>query len=262
MTVSEMKQRKQELGLTCEMIAERSGVPLGTVQKIFAGVTKSPRYDTLLALEKGFAADTAAAKIARESAAAYAVSPKAYREGVTLEEYAALPEDYRAELIDGVLYDMSSPTLVHQMVALQLCRSFMDYIDQNGGDCVAVAAPLDVQPKEGEPTVLQPDVMVFCDRDQLHRNGFQGVPDLVAEVLSPSTRKKDMILKLGKYQSGGVREYWLVDPEGERVIVYDFQTEDWPVVYGFGDQVPVGIWQGACRIDFAQIREYVGSLPD
>ena len=113
MTVSEMRKRKKELGYTNEKVSELSGVPLGTVQKIFAGVTDSPRYDTLQALEKVFVKEW---NMLRESVTAYQVK----RQGeYTLEDYYALPDERRVELIDGVIYDMSSPTSTHQMLATE-----------------------------------------------------------------------------------------------------------------------------------------------
>ena len=114
MTVSEMRKRKKELGYTNEKVSELSGVPLGTVQKIFAGVTDSPRYDTLQALEKVFVKEW---NMLRESVTAYQVK----RQGeYTLEDYYALPDERRVELIDGVIYDMSSPTSTHQMLATEI----------------------------------------------------------------------------------------------------------------------------------------------
>ena len=102
MTVSEMRKRKKDLGYTNEKISELSGVPLGTVQKIFAGVTDSPRYDTLQALEKIFVKEWG---MLMESVTAYQVK----RQGeYTLEDYYALPDERRVELIDGVIYDMSA----------------------------------------------------------------------------------------------------------------------------------------------------------
>ena len=79
----------------------------------------------------------------------------------------------------------------------------------------------------------------------------------MVEVLSPFTKRKDGIIKLSKYISAGVREYWIVDPDKKQVAVYDFQKEDYPVIYGFGGEIPIGIFDGECRIDFAEIYEYM-----
>lgn len=84
-------------------------------------------------------------------------------------------------------------------------------------------------------------------------------PDFVVEILSPSTRKKDLYLKLHKYAAAGVREYWLVDPDKLKIMVYDLQ-EDTTTLYTFNDQVPVGIFDGGCRIDFARIYEKIRFL--
>ena len=77
------------------------------------------------------------------------------------------------------------------------------------------------------------------------------------EILSESTKKTDSYLKLMKYQNAGVREYWLVDPEKKKVIVYDFEQEEIPKIYGFDTQVPVGIFGGECKVDFAEIYEEI-----
>ena len=123
MTIEEMLERKKELGYSYEKIAELSGVPLGTVQKVLGGITKVPRYDTKLALSRVLQPE--AALQVSETAHAYGVK----RQGeYTLEDYYALPDDIRAELIDGVLYDMSAPQVIHQMIAGRLTLRLAQYM--------------------------------------------------------------------------------------------------------------------------------------
>lgn len=126
MNIQEMKEKKKEKGYTNEQIAELSGVPLGTVQKIFGGTTTSPRYDTLKALEKIFLPierERYYASVVKDTSAAYTVK----RQGeYTVEDYYALPDEQRAELIDGVLYDMASPETLHQMVEDIFTQGFLN----------------------------------------------------------------------------------------------------------------------------------------
>ena len=231
MTIEEMKKRKRELGYTYEQISKMSNVPLGTVQKIFAGVTESPRYDTIAALSQIFQNDTVSC--VQEAQSIYNVK----RQGAyTLEDYYALPEEQRVELIDGVIYDMSAPTSVHQLLGTEILLVLKDYIRKQHGRCVPIASPIDVQLDCDDKTMVQP------------------------EVLSESTRKKDLVLKLNKYMTAGVREYWLVDPDRKKVIVYDFEKEDYPMMYGFEARIPVGIFDGECEVDFQEIYAYVKDI--
>lgn len=254
MTVSEMRKRKKELGYTNEKVSELSGVPLGTVQKIFAGVTDSPRHDTLQALEKIFVKEW---NMLRESVTAYRVK----RQGeYTLEDYYALPDERRIELIDGVIYDMSAPIPIHQLIGSEIRERLNSYIKGKNGSCIPFVAPIDVQLDCDDKTMLQPDILVVCDRSKVVKRGIYGAPDFVVEILSPSTRKKDLTVKLGKYVNAGVSEYWVVDPDQKKVAVYDFAHEELPAVYGFDSKVPVGIFDGECEIDFAEIYEYIRFL--
>ena len=243
MTVEEMKRQKRMLGYTYDKIAELSGVPLGTVQKIFSGVTESPRYDTLQALEKAFKSQEG--DRIEEAAAMY----RARQQGnYIIEDYYALPEDRRAELIDGIIYDMSSPTSVHQLIGAEIWEQLKSYIRDSKGKCVPMLAPLDVQLDCDDRTMVQPDVLVVCDRERIHMNCVYGAPDFIVEIMSKTTRKKDSILKLNKYMNAGVREYWMVDPESRKVVVYDFAHEEYPVIYGGEDKVPVGILRGSAKL--------------
>ena len=254
MTIAEMKARKKELGYTYEKIAELSGVPLGTVQKVFSGVTESPRYDTLQALESVF---RVSADRIGEGVTAYQVKKQGE---YTLDDYYALPNERRVALIDGVIYDMSSPTSAHQILCTSVWRELMDYIEKKKGKCIPMVSPLDVQLDCDDKTMVQPDVLVVCDRDKIIRRCIYGAPDLVVEILSPSTRKKDMFVKLGKYMDAGVREYWMIDPDQKKVIVYDLEHEELPALYGFDAKVPVGIFDGECEVDFHEIYEYISFL--
>ena len=116
-------------------------------------------------------------------------------------------------------------------------------------------APADVQLDCDNRTIVQPDVFLLCDLSKMKLNKVYGAPDLIVEVLSKSTKKKDMYLKLGKYVNAEVKEYWLVDPEKQTVLVYDFQHDEYPKIYGFDSIVPVGIFNGECKIDFNEVYE-------
>lgn len=125
---------------------------------------------------------------------------------------------------------------------------------------MVLPSPVSVQLDEDDRTMLQPDVVVCCDRDKILRSHAYGAPDMVIEILSPSTRKKDMGLKLKKYITARVREYWMVDPDKKKVVVYDLEHNELSAIYGFEDQLPVNIFAGKCQIDFSEIYSYIKFL--
>jgi len=261
MTLQEMKERKRQLGYTNEQIADWSDVPLSTVQKVLSGATQAPRYDTLRAIEEVLTDRSAMASLTVREAAVKYGAPIEKRQGeYTVEDYYAWPEDERIELIDGVIYDMGAPYLVHQDLVGEIAFVLRTYVKNKKGRCRIYEAPVDVQLDCDNKTMVQPDVMVICKREQMTKKNVLGAPDFVVEVLSKGTRKKDMTIKLNKYTNAGVREYWIVDPKYERVIVYDIENDLGISLYTFDDCVPVGIFNGECVIDFKKIKEYVGDF--
>lgn len=282
MTITEMLERKRELGYSYEQIAELSGVPIGTVQKVLGGITKSPRHETLCALERvlgevnlrtPFTGEISRAAeytymrsassheqlAVREPAPAYGARTQG---SYTIEDYYVLPEDVRAELIDGVFYDMASPSFIHQLIGGQIYLELANYIHSKNGNCIPAMAPLGVQLDRDNKTMVEPDVFVVCDRDRIKKRNLYGAPDFVVEVLSPSTKKKDRSLKLNKYMKAGVREYWIVDTERKHVTVYlaDEEIGYDIFVYSFDEKVPVHIFNDECEVDFKAIYEYLGFL--
>ena len=263
MTIEQMNERKRELGYTYEQIAELTGLPVSTVQKVLGGFTKSPRYDTLAALENLLKEEPSC--LVQEAVAVYGAIPetKEKKQGeYTIEDYYAIPDERRVELIEGVIYDMSAPTAIHQMIAGEIYIELSNYIRKNKGRCIPMIAPTDVQIKCDNKNMVQPDVFVLCDRSKLNRKNIYGAPEFVVEVLSPSTRKKDNFTKLTLYAEAGVKEYWLVDPDKKRILVYNLADEEGEFVrtYTFEDSVPVGIFDEKCKIDFKAIENYITSL--
>lgn len=266
MTIQEMKKRKIELGLTNEMISEASGVPLSTVQKIFGGVTKAPRKLTLDAISKvlespkkdtGYNLPSSGPAMVHESAPVYGTAKE--EPLYTLDDYYALPDDQRVELIDGKFYEMTAPSGLHQLILGELYIQFYNCMHDHNRDCKVYLSPYDVRLDRDNYTMVQPDLVIVCQEyDHINNIRFEGAPDMVIEILSPSTRTKDMMLKLNKYYGAGVREYWIVDPKNQIVIIYFFEEEDFvPRNYSFDDKIPVGISKGFCIIDFARIKENV-----
>lgn len=198
------------------------------------------------------------ADMIKEAASAYNV-PKQQGE-YTIEDYYKIPDDVRVELIDGVIYDMGAPSSLHQIITNRINIRIDAYVQKKKGKCIVVISPIDVQLDCDDRTMVQPDVLIICDRNKIKKRVVYGAPDLVVEVLSPSTRIKDISIKMKKYHNAGVREYWIVDPDKKRVYVYEFEKEELPAVYTFEDKVPVGIFEGECEVDFAEIYEYVRFL--
>ena len=110
----------------------------------------------------------------------------------TIQDYYNLPDNVRAELIDGVLYFKGSPSYLHQLVLVEIISILHNFIRKNKGGCHVLAAPLDVQIDCDEDSMLQPDIMVSCRKERREKWGIYGAPDMVVEITSPSTRTLDI----------------------------------------------------------------------
>ena len=239
-----LREKKEKMNWTTEELSNRSGVPIGTINKILSGETSSPRYDTMQALDEAFREEEA---LMLREAAIYEASDEG-RE-YTLDDYYRLPDDVRAELIDGKFFFMNSPTSTHQGMLVKFVYLSMNFIMKNNGECQPLMAPLDVQLDCDDKTMVQPDFMIICDKEKIWKDRIYGAPDFVVEVLSPSTKKRDTDIKLLKYKNAGVREYWIVDTDKERVICYFFEEDGlMPNVYTFQSEVPVRIYDGELKI--------------
>lgn len=169
----------------------------------------------------------------------------------TIEDIYNLPEGTRAELIDGQIYYMAPPTRRHQKILLSLSRLIADYIDKKGGSCEVDIAPFAVFLNENDKNYVEPDISVICDQNKLNDKGCVGAPDWIIEIVSPGSRRTDYFTKLFKYRTAGVREYWIVDPDKSRIMVYNFESED-TLEYSFSDSVKTGIYDDL-TIDFSQL---------
>jgi Uma2 family endonuclease len=274
MTLDELISLKEKSGFTYQQIAFLSGVPIGTVQKVLGGITKSPRYETLQALEKVLKPSPSeqdncimeeetvyGAKIRNVSRFDSVISSFKKKQGeFTVEDYLTLPDDLRVELIDGYFFEMSAPLTPHQIIARDITLQLTNYIKANKGKCVPLMAPCDVQLDSDDKTMVQPDVLIVCDRSKITKERIIGAPDFIVEVLSESTKKKDMTIKLNKYSDAGVKEYWVVDPDKQKIIVYKLEDDFDATIYGFNDEVPVALYDGKCKVDFKPILEDISFL--
>lgn len=172
----------------------------------------------------------------------------------TYADYLTWPDDERWEIIDGVAYRMifemsASPASEHQDVLLELAYQIKSYLKNK--PCKVLIAPFDVRlPKQNEKdedveTVVQPDIIVVCDRTKIDARGYRGSPSLIIEILSPSTAQRDMVEKLNLYEKSGVEEYWVVHPVDKTAMVFKIGENGKygrPETYAEEDQVKVGIF--------------------
>ena len=161
----------------------------------------------------------------------------------TIEDIYALPEGKRAELIDGQLYMMAPPKRIHQELVSQFTKIIGSYIDTHAGSCKIYPAPFAVFLNADSMNYVEPDISVICDKNKLDEYGCNGAPDWVIEIVSPSTERMDYGIKLFKYRSAGVREYWIVNPLNRNVNVFDFEYNEKTRQYSFNDIIPVSIYE-------------------
>ena len=181
------------------------------------------------------------------------------KESYTFADCLTWPENERIELIDGEAGMMSLPSTVHQKISGELFRQLANFLE--GKKCEVFSAPFGVRlfEKDGDSpenvdTMVEPDISVICDRDKLDRHGCKGAPDLIVEILSPSTQRRDRLIKLELYQRAGVREYWLVSPEEQTVQVLLF-TNGLLLpreLYKKGDVAKVNVLEG-CFLELEKV---------
>lgn len=161
----------------------------------------------------------------------------------TIDDIYALPEGQRAELIDGQMYMMAPPKRIHQKLITELVSLIHRHIKSHDGSCEIYPAPFAVFLNKDSQNYVEPDISVVCDKTKLDDNGCHGAPDWIIEIISPSTSRMDYGIKLFKYRSAKVREYWIVNPSKQVVMVYDFEHELNTKLYSFDDTIPGCIYR-------------------
>lgn len=187
---------------------------------------------------------------------ALALQPQ--KEIITLEQYEALPDGTRVEVFEGIAYDMASPSQIHQTLSMELSNIIYNYMKSRKGLCRVSSAPFDVKLSDTPLIIVQPDIMVICDKGKLDENRCNGAPDFIIEIVSPGNPADDYIRKLYYYKNYGVREYWIVDSRRRTVTVNFFEKDMLNIQYSFDSVVKVNIYDDLF-IDFPDIAALLNS---
>lgn len=168
----------------------------------------------------------------------------------TYKDYLTWPEDERWEIIDGKTYMQAAPTPLYQEILMALSKQIAVYL--TGKPCKVYPAPFAVLLSQGAEedeeeinNVVEPDISIICDLTKISDKGCHGAPDMIIEIISPSSIKTDRVTKLNKYEKAGVREYWIVEPEQKLVSVFLQQTNkrfSRPDMYTEEDRIKVSIF--------------------
>lgn len=164
-------------------------------------------------------------------------------------DYLCQEEGERLEILDGVAYMQAAPSRIHQEISMELATQF--HVHLKGSTCKVFAAPFCVRLDDKKnnsdiENVVEPDISIVCDPSKLDDRGCKGAPDMIIEILSPSTAKHDKLLKFNKYEKAGVKEYWIVEPDQKLVSVFLLQPDGRygrPDIYADEDIVPVSLFK-------------------
>jgi len=165
----------------------------------------------------------------------------------TYADYLEWEGPQRYQLIDGEVFEMASPSVEHQGILMELSNQFYNWL--RGKPCQVFAAPLDVRlfPEEdnSDDTVVQPDLLVVCDKDKLGKGSVNGAPDLAVEIVSPSNSHRELFIKFQYYLEAGIREYWVIDPEEKKVQVHIYENGHYlSTGYKNNDRISVTVLPG------------------
>lgn len=177
---------------------------------------------------------------------------------VTLEQYEALPENVRAEIFDGQISYMASPSQSHQIISMELSTVLNIYLKSKNGSCRVFHAPFDVKLSDTPLTIMHPDLMIICDKNKLDGKRCNGAPDFIIEIVSPSNPADDYIRKLYYYKNYGVREYWIIDPQRKSIMVNYFERDLFNIPYTFDAVLKVNIYEDL-YINFSDISKLLNT---
>lgn len=182
------------------------------------------------------------------------------KESYSFADYLTWDENDRYEIIYGDAVMMAPPKRIHQEVLTGIFKQIANFLDDK--PCKIYPAPFGVRlfEQDGDSpddvdTVVEPDISVVCDRSKLDDYGCKGAPDMVIEILSPSTLRHDRIVKLDLYQRAGVREYWIADPQNRSIEVYLRDENDHlkpQEVYTANDTAKVTALDG-CTVELGKV---------
>ncbi|MGH2331193.1 Uma2 family endonuclease [Thermoanaerobacter mathranii] len=169
----------------------------------------------------------------------------------TYDDYQNWPDEQRIELINGQIYLLAPPSRIHQKIVIEIATQFHNYLRNK--KCEVYVAPFSVRFPAGNEksdkeikTVVEPDIVIICDKLKLDEKGCKGAPDLIVEVISPSTGRKDKIEKFNLYERHGVKEYWIVEPDLKIISVFTLQENNRygrPEVYTDENKIKVSIFE-------------------
>jgi len=175
-------------------------------------------------------------------------------ERYTYADYASWDDDNRYELIDGEVFMMSAPSVEHERISRELFVQLANFL--KGKQCEVFDAPFDVclsGKGDEDDTVVQPDILVICDKTKLDKQKYNGAPDMIIEILSPSTTKHDRLRKFNKYLQAGVREYWIADPVDKSIAVHILESGRYFIgAYKGEGSIPVHVLDG-CEVDLSGV---------
>ncbi|MBQ9707944.1 MAG: Uma2 family endonuclease [Firmicutes bacterium] len=238
MEIDEMIRIKQQRGYSIRQIAEYSGVPEGTVRKIFSGQTENPRVATIIAIQKVLEGDESVYQgknyLYDKNASEYEffnessgkgrsnmVAETAFSYGqkrsMTVSDVEKLPEECRCELIDGVIYDMGTASIEHQDIVFEVATQINSMIDKRKYKVIVNPG---VRILKDDYNLLVPDVAIVCRNKVKIGRYIEGTPAFCMEVVSQWSRQRDYVTKLSKYSEAGVDEYWIVDPFKKMITIY------------------------------------------
>ncbi|WP_044913089.1 Uma2 family endonuclease [Butyrivibrio sp. WCE2006] len=285
MTIEEMNKIKESRGYSFAQLSDYTGVPVVTLQRIFAGATRNPRKATLDAIEKVLMGDESvytgrAYAYEQNSSVSYpeyeeataGLSEKEFVYGdrsvsgfrrkkdgdYTVNDYYSLSKDKWVELIDGSLYDLAVPGPVHQMISGLVFECVHNFIRKNNIPDIVIYAPVDVQFEGDDKTVVKPDIIIVCDRNKVKDKGIFGAPDFIMEIIAPDTRRRDMFVKSDKYCKAGVKEYLMIDPKKRVLISYNFMDEDvTPVTVPLKGEYEISLYEGKLKLNLDEISRII-----
>lgn len=173
----------------------------------------------------------------------------------TEEDYYNMPENVRAELIDGQFYYMAAPSRTHQRILGWLYALIYTYIQSKQGSCEVYPAPFAVKLfGNNDKAIVEPDISVICDPGKLTDRGCTGAPDWIVEIISPGTASHDFVRKLNLYLDAGVKEYWIVEPIKKSIYVYHLEEAKFEfAAYTFRDRIKAGLYNDLW-IDFGELK--------